>query len=268
MINPNSYYTVLGWMREELGLKGNALAVYAIIYGFSQDGASEYAGSARYLAEWLGCDKKTVLRALADLTEKGHLVKRTTYQNGVTFCNYVAARNVQTGGERTGDKITPPGTKCPQGGEKLSLPPGTKCPQGGEKLSPHNTRDNTRYINKEIEREGAGAPPAPSGESEKGKKEPKHKYGEYKNVLLTDKELEKLQKDFPNLWERYVEELSAYIGSKGAKYSSHYITIRNWINRDKKKGVTRPPVRGGYAGPVGPNGIPIDPSKNDLDAVF
>ena len=30
----------------------------------------------------------------------------------------------------------------------------------------------------------------------------------------------------------------------------------------------RPAGRGGYAGQVGPNGIPIDPSKNDLDAIF
>ena len=37
MINPNAYYTVQGWMLSDLGLKGNALAAYAIIYGFSQE---------------------------------------------------------------------------------------------------------------------------------------------------------------------------------------------------------------------------------------
>lgn len=268
MIQPHAYYTVMGWMREELGLSGNELAIYAIIYGFSQDGASEYAGSSRYLCEWLGCSKKTVLTALANLTEKGHLIKKTVIQNGVTFCNYVAARNMQTAANDPGVKITPPEKNLHHPGEKITPPPEKNLHQGGEKITPHNTRHNTSNIIKEIEREGAAAPPAPDRESEKGKKEPKHKYGEYKNVLLTDKELDKLKKDFPDLWERYLEELSAYIGSKGAKYSSHYITIRNWINRDKKKGITRPPVRRGYAGPVGPNGIPIDPSKNDLDAVF
>ena len=268
MIQPYAYYTVQGWMREELDLKGNALAVYAIIYGFSQDGASEYAGSARYLADWLGCDKKTVLRALSDLTEKGHLIKRTTYQNGVTFCNYVAARNVQTDSTDPRDKIPPPGTKCPQGGEKLSPEVGTKCPQGGEKLSPHNTRDNTRYINKEIYIGDAGASPAPT-EKEKDKEKPvKHKYGEYTNVLLTDEELAKLQKQFGRELPAYIERLSGYIASTGKKYKSHYATIRNWASRDAKQQPTRSPARGGYTGPVGPNGIPIDPTMNDLDGIF
>ena len=41
MVNPNNFYTVQGWMVTELGLRGNELAAYAIIYGFSQDGASK-----------------------------------------------------------------------------------------------------------------------------------------------------------------------------------------------------------------------------------
>lgn len=92
MIDPTQFYTVQGWMISELGLKGNALAVYAIVYGFTQDGASEYAGSSRYLCEWLGCSKKTVLDTLARLTEQGHLVKNTINKNGVIFNNYQAAR--------------------------------------------------------------------------------------------------------------------------------------------------------------------------------
>ncbi|MEE1046974.1 MAG: replisome organizer, partial [Clostridia bacterium] len=46
----------------------------------------------------------------------------------------------------------------------------------------------------------------------------KHKYGEYKNVLLTDEEYEKLQNEFPNDYEERIERLSSYIASKGAKY--------------------------------------------------
>jgi hypothetical protein len=62
----------------------------------------------------------------------------------------------------------------------------------------------------------------------------KHKYGEYKNVLLTDEEYEKLQDEFPNDYEERIERLSAYIASKGAKYKSHLATIRNWARRDKQ----------------------------------
>lgn len=68
-----------------------------------------------------------------------------------------------------------------------------------------------------------------------GKKKPiKHKYGEYKNVLLTDEEYEKLSKEC-NVQEM-IERLSAYIESKGTKYKSHYATIRNWVRRDRKEG--------------------------------
>ena len=267
MINPNAYYTVQGWMREELGLSGNALAIYAIIYGFSQDGASEYAGSSRYLAEWLGCSKRTVLTILADLTEKGHLIKRTTYQNGVTFCNYVAARNVQKDGTEPGEKISPPVKNLHQGGEKISPPPVKNLHQGGEKISSHNTRDNTRYIYKEIDIGDASASPAPAGKVENDKEPVKHKYGEYQNVLLTDEEHAKLSKLFHDLPAR-IERLSEYIASTGKKYKSHYATIRAWANREGKQQPARPAGRGGYPGIVGPNGIAIDPSGNNVDNIF
>lgn len=64
------------------------------------------------------------------------------------------------------------------------------------------------------------------------KKPVKHKYGEYKNVLLTDEELEKLRAEFPD-YERRIDDLSNYISSKGAAYKSHYATIRSWARRDK-----------------------------------
>ena len=91
MINPSNYYTVQGWMRTELGLKDKELTVYAIIYGFSQDGNSEYSGSARYLADWIGCSRSTVMVVLKSLVEKGLLQKRDVYQNGVCFCAYSTA---------------------------------------------------------------------------------------------------------------------------------------------------------------------------------
>lgn len=66
-----------------------------------------------------------------------------------------------------------------------------------------------------------------------GKKSPtKHKHGEYGNVLLTDEELEKLQAEYPD-WQERIERLSSYIASKGAKYKSHYATIRNWARKDQ-----------------------------------
>ena len=262
MINPSAYYTVQGWMVSELGLKGNALAVYAIIYGFSQDGASEYAGSSRYLCEWLGCSKRTILTVLADLTEQGHLEKKTLIKNGITFCNYVAVRKGQETMQEGGEIISPVVKNLHQGGEKISPGVVKNLHQGGENSSPHITRDNNRYISKEIKKE---EPAAPSPSSDGEEKPVKHKYGEYNNVLLTDKELAKLKAEYPTDWEIRIERLSEYIASKGAKYKSHYATIRAWANRDKKQAAT---VARGKHQAVGPNGIAINPNKTDLDAYF
>ena len=65
------------------------------------------------------------------------------------------------------------------------------------------------------------------------KKEPKHKYGQYKNVLLSDSELEKLKDEFFYDWEERIERLSEYIESKGTKYKNHLATIRSWARKEK-----------------------------------
>ena len=61
-----------------------------------------------------------------------------------------------------------------------------------------------------------------------------NKYGEHGNVILTDEEYVKLQQRFPD-YEKRIENLSAYMASKGKKYKSHYATILNWANMDSKK---------------------------------
>lgn len=63
-------------------------------------------------------------------------------------------------------------------------------------------------------------------------------YGEFKNVLLTDLDIKKLQDEVLN-WQQYIEDLSAYMASKGVNYKSHYATIRQWAARDKKEGKQR-----------------------------
>jgi predicted phage replisome organizer len=72
--------------------------------------------------------------------------------------------------------------------------------------------------------------------TEKGIVKGKHKHGEYKNVLLSDDDLEKLKAEFPD-WAERIERLSEYIESKGAKYKNHLATIRSWARKDKNGSV-------------------------------
>lgn len=75
------------------------------------------------------------------------------------------------------------------------------------------------------------------------KKEVRHKYGQYNNVLLSDTDLKKLQEEFPYDWPLRIERLSEYIESKGAKYKNHLATIRAWARKDDDKKQAHPRTR-------------------------
>ena len=92
MVKPDNYVMLLGWMRTELNLKGNELNLYAMIYGFTQDGETGFSGSIRYMQEWLGAEsKQTVFNTLEKLMEKGLVQKRTEVENGVKRNYYRAS---------------------------------------------------------------------------------------------------------------------------------------------------------------------------------
>lgn len=70
--------------------------------------------------------------------------------------------------------------------------------------------------------------------TKESKREPRHKFGECQNVLLSDTDLAKLKSEFPNDWEERIERLSSYMASKGKTYKNHLATIRNWARRDSE----------------------------------
>ena len=72
------------------------------------------------------------------------------------------------------------------------------------------------------------------------KKETRHKYGEYQNVLLSDSDMEKLKADFPNDWEERIENLSEYMESHGKTYRNHLATIRSWARKDRQSHSQQP----------------------------
>jgi hypothetical protein len=63
---------------------------------------------------------------------------------------------------------------------------------------------------------------------EKNDKKKKNIYGEYKNVLLTDKEFKTLQDEYSN-YEELIKYLDEYIEMKGYKAKSHYLCIKKWV---------------------------------------
>lgn len=81
-ISDTNFYTVFGWMLNVLGLKGNELTIFAVIYGFSQDGKSEFDGSISYLQTFANISsKQTVYTMLESLQEK-HYIKKRGWMDG------------------------------------------------------------------------------------------------------------------------------------------------------------------------------------------
>ena len=95
----------------------------------------------------------------------------------------------------------------------------TEVNNGFLKLNNNKTKTKTK-TKKEINKE----------------KPPKHKYGEYQNVLLSDDDLQKLQEEFPSDWQERIENVSEYCQSHGKSYKDYLATIRNWARREAKQG--------------------------------
>lgn len=89
-ISNDNYITIQGWMVNDLNLKGNELLIYAIIFGFSQNGENKYDGGLQYLADWTNSTKQGVQKALKNLVNEGLLIKEDRVINKVKFCSYCA----------------------------------------------------------------------------------------------------------------------------------------------------------------------------------
>lgn len=99
MKNEN-YIIVQGWQVNRLRLRGNELLLYALIYGFSQDGETEFSGSLAYMSDAIGVSKRNVSGILKRLEHKGLITKKSYKVNGVRICKYVA--NVHSMDESSG----------------------------------------------------------------------------------------------------------------------------------------------------------------------
>lgn len=125
VVKDENFYTVQGWMRNRLGLRGNALDIYAIIYGFSQVSHQEFTASINYLCEWLGVSRPTVINTLKDLVDGGFLTKESTELNGVIYNRYTA--------------IVPDFT----GGKEFLLPQSKNFTGGSQEILPNNINNTT-----------------------------------------------------------------------------------------------------------------------------
>jgi DNA-binding MarR family transcriptional regulator len=112
----NNFYTIQGWMVNDLKLKGNELICYAVIYCFSQDEKTLYMGGVKYLEGWMNATEPTVLLSLDKLIKKGFIRKHEVITESGKRCYYAVTKESLVGG--TKESLV--------GGTKESLVGGTK----------------------------------------------------------------------------------------------------------------------------------------------
>lgn len=202
-IKDENYFQISGFMVNRLGLKGNDLMVYAIVYGFSQDGETWFNGSRQYLSDFTGASKSTIDRTLLGLQEKGLLIKHTEIKNGVSFNIYKAVLPNDEGVfKMTNDTLS-------------------KMKNGVVKMNTNNIDNNNSIIDNIVL------------EKEFKEKDTKHKYGEYGRVLLTDEQYKKLVEEYDKAFiDDVIAKVDAYVESNNNKnkYSNYYAVIKNAIN--------------------------------------
>lgn len=104
------YITIQQEMRDDLGLKGNELIVFAFINGYSQEGQGCYYGSLANLQRVCGiASRQTATDVLKSLRAKGYIVKTEQVVNGVKMVSYSVS-------PRFGQGVRKVDRGCPESG--------------------------------------------------------------------------------------------------------------------------------------------------------
>ena len=134
------FLNIQGWMINELNLKGNELIIYALIYGFTKDGVSEFRGSRQYMADWTNSSVKSVQNVVNSLVNKGMIEKNNHINKygSLETSGYKAINVPKLSSEKSSSPLE---KKVHEGSEKSSSPLVKKVHEGSEKSS-HNNIDN------------------------------------------------------------------------------------------------------------------------------
>lgn len=92
------YITIQQEMRDDLGLKGNELIVFAFINGYSQEGQGCYYGSLANLQRVCGiASRQTAIDVLKSLVARGYIIKSEQILNGAKMVSYSVCPKIGQG---------------------------------------------------------------------------------------------------------------------------------------------------------------------------
>ena len=158
--------------------------------------------SNQYFADFLDLSKDRTSKLISGLKNKGYITVELSYKEG----SYEVDKRII--------KANPSSYFCLGGSTHLE--------GGGENNDYITNNYNINNNNK--------------ASKKKTTKEVRHKYGEFKNVLLSDKDLEKLKAEYgEELVEKYIKKMDEWIELNGRRYKNYYLALRQWMNKEVSK---------------------------------
>lgn len=105
----NNYIVVQSWMTQELGLKGNSLILYALIYGFSQTEKQSCTCGIEYMQAWTHSSKQGVLNALDALVNAGLIerVKSNSADGRISEYRIIGQQSLPNSDKKKVKKVDP-----------------------------------------------------------------------------------------------------------------------------------------------------------------
>ena len=187
------------WLSKDLSTNEKILLAEIDSLGGSSDGCF---ASNQYFADFFDLSKDRISRLVSGLKNKGYITVELVYKEGT----------------------------CEVDKRIIKLNPysyfyqGVQNHQGG---IGENTKDITNNYNINNNNKAS---------KKKTTKEVRHKYGEFKNVLLSDKDLEKLKAEYgEELVEKYIKKMDEWIELNGRRYKNYYLALRQWMNKEVSK---------------------------------
>ena len=158
--------------------------------------------SNQYFADFLDLSKDRTSKLISGLKNKGYITVELSYKEG----SYEVDKRII--------KANPSSYFCLGGSTHLE--------GGGENNDYITNNYNINNNNKTSKK--------------KTTKEVRHKYGEFKNVLLSDKDLEKLKAEYTEeLVEKYIKKMDEWLELNGKHYKNYYLALRQWMNKEVSK---------------------------------
>lgn len=133
-----SYTVVHSWMARDLGLKGNELLTFAIIYNFSMDGAGKFFGGKKYISKFINSSERCAEYILKGLTEKKLIKKSQIMYHGRLSNIFVVP-----------DEVLSQRKKC-VGDLRKNCVEQTKKNQKKDENSAHYNKENNKINNKSV----------------------------------------------------------------------------------------------------------------------